>query len=91
MVEYKKKTNTEEEKMATDLYRRIIVLEVLSDVDPSSAGIEDIAYQISEGDWSGAILSDTTTVVDAGTMRQLLINQGSDPTFLVPEDDGSEI
>ncbi len=73
--------------MVANLYRRIIVLEVLSDADPSYAGLEDVAYQISEGDWSGTILSDTTSEIDADLMRQLLVSQGSDPTFLVPEND----
>lgn len=73
--------------MATELYRRIIILEILADSDPSNATLEDVVYQIDEGDWSGSIISDNTITVEPALMRQLLIAQGTDPDYLVPEDD----
>jgi hypothetical protein len=72
-------------------YRRVIVLEVLSDRPTGDLDLPDLAYEIAEGDSSGAILADQTDQVDADAVRGLLIAQGSDPEFLLGEDDSPTV
>ena len=67
------------------LYRRLVVLEILSDYDPTD---EDVVSAIQDGAaeaWSIATLADSASEVTPGQMRSLLETQGSDPEFLVPE------
>jgi hypothetical protein len=72
-------------------YRTVIQIEVLStDPTPRDAELETVAWQIREGDWSG----DTTIVsveeVDAQRMAELLIAQGSDPEFLLGDEEDDD-
>jgi hypothetical protein len=71
----------------TTYYRRVLTLEVLSDRRTDELSMADLAYEITDGDASGAFLSDTTTEIGPEAMIGLLITQGSDPEFLLGNND----
>lgn len=71
------------QSIRTPLYRRLVLLEVLADEDPSDWEVGDIAHEIVDGGASGHILMDKTDEVSPDLMAQLLAAQGSDPDFLV--------
>ena len=66
-------------------HRTLMVVEVLGN-EPYQGDAADLARDIVEGDFSGAVLSTTSTEVTAEQMSALLTMQGSDPSFLVPEE-----
>jgi hypothetical protein len=70
-------------------WKTTLNVEVLTEGDekPSEpVDLADVAYQISDGDASGHITSKVEEVTET-EMRQLLINQGSDPDFLIHEEE----
>lgn len=69
------------------LYRRIIKLEILSDRPIDTDDLAALAYEVTQGDASGSILSDATEEVTPELMRVLLIEQGSDPAFLLGDEE----
>lgn len=73
--------------MQDSYYRRVLVLEVLSDRDLSDLGPADLIHEADNGEASGMILADATTTVSADEMRGLLLAQGSEPGFLGIDDD----
>lgn len=70
----------------TTYHRTLMLIEVLGD-RPYIGGIEDLGPSVSLGDFSGTILMESTGEVGVKQMAQLLVMQGSDPSFLIPEDD----
>ena len=71
-------------------YRRVIVLEVLSNEPVETDNLGDVWWEITDGEASGWILSDTTTAVSAEAMRGLLLAQNGDADFLLGEWSGEE-
>lgn len=72
-------------------YRTVIHVEILSDdPSPKDASLQDIAYQISEGDWSGATKMAEHEEMDGEKMAKLLQEQGSDPSFFQLTEDGKD-
>ena len=67
-------------------HRTLILIEVLGN-EAYDGEITDLAYDITEGHWSGAELMRESTSVDVNQMAHLLTMQGSDPEFLIEEDD----
>lgn len=69
-------------------YRHVLTLEVLT-ADDTLDGMDlaGIAYEIEDGHASGMFLSEETEEVSRERMAELLTNQGSDPEFLLGEDD----
>ena len=67
-------------------YRTVFKIEVLSD-EPIGPGIglEDIAYEISEGHCSGMFLDEEVEECNEERIIELLKKQGSDPSFLTEE------
>jgi len=65
-------------------YRTVFKIEVLSN-EPieDGIGLEEIAYEISEGHCSGMFLDDEVEECDEKRIRELLENQGSDASFLI--------
>lgn len=63
-------------------YRTVITVEVLSDrpYDPDS--LEDVSYDILDGDCSGDWSVTEAQAVDSERMAELLVAQGSDPSFM---------
>ena len=74
-------------------YRTVFKLEVLSDQPMAGVGfnLEEIAFEISEGHCSGMFLDEEVEECDTKRISELLENQGSDPSFLVQEEDKEEI
>jgi hypothetical protein len=77
------------EQPGTGLRRTVIQMELLSsDADgPVPTGIDEIAYSITEGDVSGKWGVVQTQEVGRDDMARLLEAQGSDPAFILGEDD----
>ena len=72
----------------TKYYRTLILLEVLSNEEPGD-NLEHIIDGCTNGPYSGDTLINETKEVSEAHMRELLINQRSDPEFLIPpKEDG---
>jgi hypothetical protein len=73
-------------------YRTVFRIEVLSEGPlPEDISLEDVAYEIMDGDYSGNIKRVSEDEVDGPTMARLLREQGSDPEFFRLTDDGQEV
>ena len=73
--------------MTQNFYKTVFSIEVLSDeplYEPLS--LTDIHYLITEGPCSGRFLDTAQEVVTRERMEKLLIQQGSDPEFLLGDD-----
>ncbi len=62
-------------------FRTVVVVEILGNT-PFDGDAADIGAAITDGAFSGAVLSQTTTEVDRPAMAALLVMQGSEPGFL---------
>ena len=64
-------------------YKTLITLEILSEYDPvpNDISLENLGYQITEGDWSGIMKEYDYKEVTPQEMANYLSNQGSDPGF----------
>ena len=72
--------------MARDLYKTVIVFEVLHEhIMPSDMDLPDIVRETISGGWSGSWEANTQRVTES-EMADLLEAQGSDPAFLLGED-----
>jgi hypothetical protein len=71
----------------TKYYRTVVTVEVLTSGKkmPSFWGLNHIAQEISDGDASGSWDYEIYEV-SKEEMIQLLENQGSDPSFLIPDE-----
>ena len=76
--------------MAEKYYRNVYVFELLSTEEMESMDLSQLDYEASEGHCSGMFLDGVTEEVDENTMARLLLNQGSDPEFLLGNGDGEE-
>jgi hypothetical protein len=59
----------------------VIKIEVLSEERYALHSLEQVAYDITEGDCSGQWFIESAEEVDGPTMARLLLAQGSDPGF----------
>lgn len=66
-------------------YRTIITVEVLSDFPYDPESLEQISNDITDGDCSGKWQIVDSKEVNKHQMEQLLVEQGSDPSFLCGE------
>lgn len=74
----------------TGYYRAIYQVEYLSDYPPPhTEDLSRIDYDITEGGASGKVTVVSVEHVTREKMAELLVNQGSDPEFLLGEDDPS--
>ena len=78
--------------MSTRYYRTVIRFEILSDEPlPDCLTLGDIEEWTQSGPASGRFLDEEISEeVSAERMRELLIEQGSDPEFLVAPDEETE-
>lgn len=67
-------------------HRTILVIEVLTEDPFEFDSWEGLAYAVTEGHASGAVLSETGSQVSDEAMRGLLLAQNSDPEFLLGEE-----
>lgn len=69
-------------------YRTVVEVEILSDEPwPDITDLDTIHYAITEGDASGMVNTKESHEVTAEEMAVLLTAQGSDPGFLIREED----
>jgi hypothetical protein len=71
-------------------YRTVFTVEVLSEEEPEAVSLEALAYQISDGEWSGVVEKGNSKKVNGKTMARLLEHQGSDPGFFRLDEDGND-
>jgi len=71
------------------LYRIVYSIEVLADspLHQEPLSLKDIAYEITEGHASGQFLDTEVEEVSRERMSELLVAQGSDPSFLLGEEE----
>lgn len=68
------------------LHRTVYQIEVLARIAPNDMDdLDQIAYDIREGEASGAVTRISTEEVTPERMAELLTAQGSDPSFLLGE------
>lgn len=73
--------------MANSYKKTRIVVEVLSAGDWDWDDLADVSMAIESGPCSGQIVDCDVTYLDAGEMAEALKAQGSDPEFLLSEED----
>ena len=71
------------------LYRIVYKIEVLADspLHHEPLSLKDIAYEITDGHCSGVFLDTEVEEVSRERMSELLVAQGSDPSFLLGEEE----
>jgi hypothetical protein len=71
-------------------YKTRIVIEVLSNEPITTPfgieDLEDVAYEVVDGEWSGAVSVESMEELTKEECAAALIAQGSDPSFLITED-----
>jgi hypothetical protein len=72
-------------------YKTIITIEVLSEEPYNPDSVQEIDYDITDGDCSGKFDVVESIEVDAPTMAALLKSQGSDPEFFQLDDEGNDL
>ena len=73
-------------------YRQVVQVEILSEDAPLEwDNLADIHYAITTGDCSGKLNELIAEEVDGRKMAELLIKQGSDPSFFRLDDEGRTI
>jgi hypothetical protein len=65
-------------------YRTIITVEILSDYPYSVDTLAHVGYDVTEGDVSGSI-TEKCEEITRDEMKKALIAQGSDPNFILCE------
>jgi hypothetical protein len=79
--------------MATSrkFYRTVYRIEVLSEEPiPGDLDIEDVAREITTGDYSGLVTHDDPEELDGPQAASALIAQGSDPGFFCLDEHGND-
>jgi hypothetical protein len=72
-------------------YRQIFEVEVLSEGEPlNNVSLQDIDYQITDGHCSGIVKETVREEVSSEKIAELLKAQGSDPEFLLGDDENTE-
>lgn len=66
-------------------FRTVLTVEILTRTEAFNSDLNGLSAEIDEGDASGAVLVRVVEEVSADEMAALLIEQGSDPGFLIPE------
>jgi hypothetical protein len=74
-------------------YRTVVQVEVLSEEplgNDESIDLSVLAYQITDGDFSGSISIPTIEEVNGKRIADLLLSQGSDPEFFQVDSEGND-
>ena len=73
-------------------HKRVITVTVLSeDVLPEGMGLDTVAEEISNGDYSGEVSWGPDQEINGKRMARLLEGQGSDPAFFQLDDKGNDL
>lgn len=73
--------------MSEQLKKTVITVTVLSNGDYEFTNLASLAYDITDGDCSGACEVTSIQTLSREEMAEALKAQGSDPTFLLGEDE----
>ena len=69
-----------------------MTIEVLSEESiPPGTGLEFIANECKDGDWSLRFLREKETILNAKQAANALLNQGSDPLFFQLNKNGEDV
>lgn len=75
-----------------EFYRTTYKIVVLSEHPVKDfLSLESIAYEITEGDCSGQLTTESAETLDGPSMATALINQGSEPEFFQLDDTGDDL
>ena len=73
-------------------YKTIVKVTILSEEPyPDTYNLQQIHYDIQEGDCSGVYEEIDRKEIDAETAAKELIKQGSDPEFFQLDEDGNDV
>jgi hypothetical protein len=72
-------------------YRTIIQVEVLSETPYNETDLEQVAYDINQGEQSGKVSIISSDEMDGKTAATKLKEQGSDPDFFMLDIHGNDI
>lgn len=75
----------------TKAYKTIVQIEILSQEPIGEPSLEAIAYNITEGDWSGVSEIKSVKELTGKQAAMALLNQGSDPEFFGLTEEGLDI
>jgi len=70
------------------IYKTVVSITVLSDEPLDGASLDDIAYQIEDGDWVGYNLIHKEKPIKGSAAIQAISDSGSDPAFFFMDQDG---
>ena len=79
--------------MEKKIYKSVLKIEILSE-EPIEDGysLNDISYQITDGDWSGDTDRENRNIELQGKeAAEACINQGTSPEFFMMDDEGNEM
>lgn len=71
-------------------YKTVIKIEVLSEDPYEYTDLENLSYDINEGDCSGKVTIESSQELSKEQTKEELVKQGSDPNFLLNEDEDSD-
>ncbi len=78
--------------MPRRFHKTVIQIEILSeDPYPDGKSLQDIAYDIEDGEYSGRIHRVSSEELDGPAMADALEKQGSDPEFFRLDQDGVDL
>lgn len=73
-------------------YKRVYRVEILSESPiPAGRDLEDVLFEATEGDYSGAVQEEEEVVLTGAEAAKELIKQRSDPDFFGLTDDGEDV
>lgn len=77
--------------MANKFYRTVLEVEILTDreIDFGAWSLEDIGYEITEGDSSGQYEVKSVEELTPKQMAKALMDQASDPGFFGLDEEGN--
>lgn len=74
-----------------NFFRTIVQIEIISDEPIGDPSLEEINYQIMEGDWSGQYSVISQEEMSSQQAAIAIAAQGSQPEFFGIDDSGNEI
>lgn len=66
-------------------YRTVVQIEILSKDPYEYTNLRNLEYDVTQGDCSGVTKVISSEEVDRESMANLLLSQGSDPSFLIDD------
>lgn len=73
----------------TKYYKTRVCIDILSEEPLGDVDLEDIAYEIDQGEWVGGLVEMSEQVVTGKEMADALYAVGSEPGYFRLNDDGT--